>query len=132
MKSFATSIAASGMSRYSDSDPYLDPASGVLRNRLDIADEATLEQTEAAFVATRSYELSQTPLKGGFDLQHLLAIHRHLFDDIYDWAGQLRTVDIRKGENCFAHHGHIKSAAAAIFAQLGKERVPGRTQRRRL
>ena len=52
------------MSRYSDNDPYLDPASGVLRNRLGIADEAILEQTEAAFVAIRSYELSQTPLKG--------------------------------------------------------------------
>jgi len=58
-------------SRYSESDPYLDPVTGVLRNRLDIADEATLEQTEADIVAARSYKLSQTPLKGRFDLAHL-------------------------------------------------------------
>jgi cell filamentation protein len=59
------------------------------KNRLDIADQATLEQTEAAFAATRSYELSQAPLKGSFDLVHLQAIHRYLFGDVYGWAGQL-------------------------------------------
>jgi cell filamentation protein len=52
------------MSRYSDNDPYLDPVSGILRNRPEIADEKILEQAEAAFVAARSYELSRTPLKG--------------------------------------------------------------------
>jgi fido (protein-threonine AMPylation protein) len=57
------------MSRYSDSDPYLD-ASGVLKNRLGIADQAVLEQTEADMVAARSFELSQKPLKGRFDLAH--------------------------------------------------------------
>jgi cell filamentation protein len=84
------------MSRYSDSDPYLDPATGVLKNRLGIADEATLEQNEAALAATRAYELSLTPLKGSFDLAHLQAIHRYLFGDLYDWAGQLRTIDINR------------------------------------
>src|SRR5580692_3694198 len=122
MKSSATFTAGSRMPRYSGNDPYLDPASGVLRNRLDIADEATLEQTEAAFVATRSYELSQTPLKGGFDLAHLQAIHRYLFGDVYEWAGKLRTTDISKGGNRFAHHAHIEGAAAAIFTQLAKEK----------
>jgi cell filamentation protein, protein adenylyltransferase len=111
------------MSRYSESDPYLDAATGVLRNRLHIADEATLEQTEAAFVATRSYELSQAPLKGRFDLAHLQAIHRRLFGDVYEWAGQLRTIDISKGGNRFAHYAHIESAAAAIFQQLAKEHL---------
>jgi cell filamentation protein len=109
------------MARYSDSDPYLDPATGVLKNRLGIAAEAALEQTEASFVATRSYELSQTPLKGAFDLAHLQAIHRYLFGDLYEWAGQLRTVDISKGGNCFAHHLRIEGAAALIFRQLARE-----------
>jgi cell filamentation protein len=56
------------MSRYSGRDHCLDPESGVLKNRLGITDAATLEQAEAALVATRSYELSRTPLKGRFDL----------------------------------------------------------------
>jgi cell filamentation protein len=110
------------MSRYPGNDPYLDPASSVLENRLDIADQATLEQTEAAFAATRSYELSQAPLKGSFDLVHLQAIHRYLFGDLYEWAGQLRTMDIGKGGNRFAHYAHIESAAAAIFTQLAREK----------
>ena len=109
------------MSRYSDSDPYLDPATGVLKNRLDIADEATLEQAEADLVATRSYELAQAPLKGRFDLAHMQAIHRHLFGDVYEWAGQLRTIDISKGGNRFAHYAYLESAAAPIFQQLAKE-----------
>jgi cell filamentation protein len=110
------------MSRYSDSDPYLDPATGVLRNRLAITDEATLEEIEAAFVATRAYELEQSPLKGRFDLAHLQAIHRYLFADVYEWAGELRTIDISKGGSHFAHHGHIRSAAVSIFQQLAGEK----------
>ena len=109
------------MSRYSGNDPYLDPTTGVLKNRLNIADETSLEQTEADIVAARSYELSRTPLKGRFDLAHLQAIHKYLFGDLYEWAGQLRTIDISKGGNRFAHHGHIESAAASVFQQLAKE-----------
>ena len=110
------------MSRYSSHDHYLDPASGVLKNRLGITDAATLEKAEAALVATRSYELSQTPLKGRFDLTHLQAIHRYLFGDLYEWAGQLRTVDISKGGQRFAHHAHIGRAAAPIFKRLPEEK----------
>jgi len=109
------------MSRYSDSDPYLDPETRVLINRLGITDESILEQIEAALVATRSYELAQTPLKGRFDLAHLQAIHKHLFGDLYEWAGQLRTIDISKGGNRFANHMMIESAAVPIFQQLARE-----------
>ena len=108
------------MSRYSGSDPYLD-SSGVLKNRLGIGDETTLEQAEADIVAARSFELAQDPLPGGFDLAHLRGIHKRLFGDVYDWAGQLRTVDISKGGNNFAHHAHLEHAAAKIFQQLAEE-----------
>ncbi len=110
------------MSRYTGEDPYLDPQSGVLKNRLSITDEATLELAEAALVATRSYELSVTPLKGLFNLAHLQAIHSYLFADVYEWAGQLRTVDISKCGHMFAHHAHVGGAAETIFEQLKKER----------
>jgi cell filamentation protein len=110
------------MTKYSSHDPYLDAASGVLKNRLGITDAAKLEEAEAALVATRSYELAGTPLKGDFDLVHLQAIHRYLFRDIYQWAGELRTVDISKGGHYFAHHAHIEAAADSIFKQLARER----------
>ncbi|MBV9266911.1 MAG: Fic/DOC family protein [Acidobacteriaceae bacterium] len=110
------------MTIYSGDDPYVDPISGVLRNRLGITDEAALEKSEAAHVAIRSFELTQKPLKGGFDLAHLQAIHRYLFQDVYEWAGELRAIDISKGGHMFAHHTHIQSAAAPIFRQLAEEK----------
>jgi fido (protein-threonine AMPylation protein) len=45
-----------------------------------------------------------------------------LFSDLYEWAGQLRTVDISKGNNRFAHHAHIAGAATALFKQLAEEK----------
>jgi cell filamentation protein len=109
------------MSRYSDHDEDLDPGSGVLKNRFGITDAATLESTEADLVASRSRELILKPLSGKFDLLHLQAIHRYLFGDIYEWAGQLRTVDISKNGNMFAHHAHIANAANFIFERLVSE-----------
>jgi cell filamentation protein len=110
------------MPKYSGDDHYIDSEYGVLKNRLGISHEALLEAAEADFVAERSRELSQAPLEGRFDLAHLQAIHRHLFGDVYEWAGQLRSIDISKGGHRFAHHGHIASAAAPIFNQLAAEK----------
>src|ERR1039457_3877110 len=110
------------MPKYSGDDHYIDLESGVLRNRLGITHEALLDAAEADFAAERSRELSQTPLKGKFDLAHLQAIHRHLFGDVYEWAGELRNIDIGKGGSMFAHHGHLVSAAAPIFKQPAEER----------
>jgi cell filamentation protein len=45
------------MAKYEGGDGHLDPETGVLRNRLGIADERRLEQAEASLVAWRSYEL---------------------------------------------------------------------------
>ena len=109
------------MPKYANLDRYLDPDTGVLFNKLHITDEAALEQAEADYVAARSYELFLHPLEGAFDLRHLKAIHRHLFEDVYDWAGELRDVDIAKGESYFAHYRYLEAAAAPIFEQLAKE-----------
>jgi len=110
------------MPKYSSDDPYIDAASGVLKNLLGITNGAALEAAEADFVAERSRELSRKPLEGRFDLEHLQAIHRYLFQDVYAWAGELRTIDIGKGGHLFAHHAHIQSAAAPIFKRLAQEK----------
>jgi fido (protein-threonine AMPylation protein) len=109
------------MSRYSSHDESIDPATGVLKNRLGITDEPTLAQTEAQFVAARARELTHQPIAGAFDLPHLQAIHRHLFGDLYEWAGHLRTVDLTKDTSRFAHHAHLERAAAPIFRDLAQE-----------
>ena len=109
------------MAKYEGQDHYLDSETGVLRNRLGITDAKELEKAEASFVAWRSYEISQKPIAGRFDLAHLQAIHRHLFGDVYAWAGEIRTIDLSKGNSYFANHARMVSAALPIFEKLEKE-----------
>jgi len=109
------------MAKYEGQDHYLDPETGVLKNKLGITKEEELKKAEAALVAWRSYQLVERPIQGGFDLEHLKAIHRHLFQDVYDWAGELRDVDLAMGNSYFANHLHIAKAARQIFEKLAKE-----------
>lgn len=114
------------MSKYSTTpDSYSDRETGVLKNRLGIKEEAALERTEAAFFMARSLELAREPIKGNFDLKHLQAIHAKQFGDVYAWAGQLRTVDISKGDTRFAHHGQIQREADKLTSQLAREKHLG-------
>lgn len=74
-------------------DPYCYPGSCVLRNRLDLLDEARLHQAERELseIAVGNLPLFPPP----YDLDRLQHIHRTLFGDIYDWAGELRNVKAR-------------------------------------
>ncbi|WFG47200.1 Fic family protein [Pseudonocardia alni] len=103
-------------------DPYLDLATGVLRNRLGITDPDELGQAEAELTALRLIELRQAPLPGRYDLDHLQDFHHHIFSDLYDWAGQLRTVSIGKGQ-LFCPPQHLETFAADIFGRLHSEQV---------
>ncbi len=65
-------------------DPYEYPQHpGVLINKLNIHDAIRLQAAEAFLTAIRITELDTRPLPGQFDLAHLQAIHRHIFQDIY-------------------------------------------------
>ncbi|SER60325.1 cell filamentation protein [Propionibacterium cyclohexanicum] len=77
-------------------DPYLDPETGLLRNKVGARTKAALDEAEGDLSFARSVQLMDRPVKPTSDLAELRAIHRHLFQDVYDWAGELRTVDIRK------------------------------------
>ena len=94
-------------------DSYFIPGTQTLRNRFGILDEGQLEDAERCATYYRSLELSVAPVPGHFDLEHLKAIHHALFRDVYDWAGQLRTVDIAR-TGLFCHHLYIESSAVRI------------------
>ena len=98
--------------------PYLDPASGVLRNLLGITDAQELSQVEAALTASRLVDLERHRLPGRYDLAHLRAFHRHIFSDVYDWAGELRTVSIAKAGEVFCLPQHLESYATDVFGRL--------------
>ncbi|KQT42990.1 cell division protein [Aureimonas sp. Leaf454] len=95
----------------------------VLRNRFGIRDASDLDIVEREFVTERSRQ--SIPLST-FDLKHLKAIHRHLFQDVYDWAGELRTVEISKGGSQFQFRRFIEAGMADVHRRL----VDGRFLRR--
>lgn len=105
------------------SDPYLDEHSGILKNRFGITDQAELDRVEATFGLVRAYELVENPVAGRFDLAHLQTIHKRLFGDVYEWAGEIRTVDISKGQTRFANFQQIESYAPEITRPLQREQL---------
>lgn len=105
-------------------DPYLIPGTGTLRNSKGITDPARLEVFETRVSAARIYQLvaGEVTIPGRWNLDHLMAHHRHIFADVYPWAGQLRTVSIEKGTTLFCLPENIESAAAAIFGNLARDK----------
>lgn len=63
----------------------------------------------------------ENPINGDFDFEHLKRIHHHLFQDLYDWAGQVRTVDIMRYPTYFCPTEKIKPYSDAIFSNLKKD-----------
>ena len=80
-------------------DPYLYPDSDVLKNKLSIETQEKLNDAEADYVAYRLRDIALNPLKGNYHTQHLLDMHKFIFQDLYDWAGIPRTILIYKEEN---------------------------------
>lgn len=70
-------------------DPYLDPETGILRNLVGARARDSLDDAEGSLSFARLVQLMGRPPKSTGDLAELCAIHRHLFQDLYDWAGQI-------------------------------------------
>ena len=96
------------------SDVYCYTDSSVLKNRLDIHDKEQLLAAEVRLAAIRLYQLQEQPVHADFDLNHLCCIHGHIFQDLYPWAGKIRTVNIAK-TNMFCLVQHIQTYAHTIF-----------------
>lgn len=110
------------MPRYDGSDTYVYPDTEVLRNKADFLDQAALDAFEADATAVRMVEIVNQPLQGKFDLIHLCAMHRHLFQDVYNWAGEIRTVDISRGASRFANFNQIETYLSGQLNSIAKEK----------
>ncbi|MBC8021461.1 MAG: Fic family protein [Methyloceanibacter sp.] len=96
-------------------DPYCYPNSSVLKNKAGLTSRATLEEFETAMTFARSEE----PLPSGrLSATHYRAVHHHLFQDVYTWAGRDRTVRLAKGDTLFCYPEHIAAEMTRIFAWL--------------
>lgn len=104
-------------------DPYVYPGTSVLKNLRDIRDPDLLREFEADATSRRIRSLEQNPLPGNFDTRHLQALHGHIFQDVYPWAGEFRTINIaRSGQFYFAFPQQIEPNLAKISTELKNER----------
>ncbi len=99
-------------------DPYCCPGSSILKNRLGLLDDALLSEAEREMssVAANEIDFSLPP----YDLSYLQRIHQRLFADLYDWAGELRSIDIAKGSTRFCNIHRMEPEAGKLFERLRK------------
>ena len=100
-------------------DTYCYPQSSVLRNRLGITDSTRLSEAERDLSTLAANEIDFQPPP--YDIAYWQPMHHHLFKDLYDWAGQLRTVDIAKGSTRFCTTSRIEAEAEKLFAQAAHQ-----------
>ena len=99
---------------------YCFPHSNVLKNKFNIHDEEEVKDVERQITAVRAAQILRDPIKGSFDTEHLKAIHKHLFQDLYSWAGEFRKVNISKG-NPFCLFEYIPEQLNNLFNELKSE-----------
>ncbi len=74
-----------------------------LKNKLGATDHEKLETAETEYVENRLLEIKlRNQPTGSFDAEHLKALHRHLFQDVYEWAGHTRDETVRLADGTIA------------------------------
>jgi cell filamentation protein len=104
-----------------NSDPYLHPGTNVLKNLRGLTNLELLDRFEARRTHRRIAELIDTPVAGRFDVAHLKAIHRYIFQDVYHWAGECRTVNISKGGHLFGVAAFLEAALQQVLQKLAAQ-----------
>lgn len=101
-------------------DPYCYPGTTVLKNRMNLREQDKLDAFELEMANARANE----PFPAGrAGYSHYRAFHRHLFQDVYTWAGRVRSVRISKGGSAFCYPEHIDGQMKALFAKLRHDRL---------
>jgi cell filamentation protein len=102
-------------------DPYRDDAITCPPNRFGLTDPGELQRRETPLALRRLLELGVTPIHGAFESKHLRAIHRYIFQDVYSWAGEVRSVSISKPGALFPPPEYLGPALDDLFSQLASE-----------
>ena len=103
------------MAYTAEADPLCYPGTTVLINKLDLQDQADLDEAELALFLIRADEHFPA---GNLDYPHYMALHYHLFQDVYEWAGRPRTIRIGKGDNWFCYPEYIEAEMQKVFASV--------------
>lgn len=106
-------------------DPYVYPGTRILRNKFGIKHQDLLSELESQITDSKFVKSKQSDddiPTGNFDLKHLQAVHKYLFGELYDWAGEIRQQGfISKGQSVFCFAPMIESYARGIFSKMQRE-----------
>ncbi|MDQ6681137.1 MAG: Fic family protein [Pseudomonadota bacterium] len=107
-------------------DRYIDPVTKVAYNKLGLRRRSELAAVDYKMTDVRLAQSMLEPVRGLYDLDHLERLHRQIFSDLYDWAGEYRRIDFSRVLNAepgwkarFAPVDEIAAVAAAMRSQLG-------------
>ena len=99
------------------------PGTTCLVNKFDIRDESKLQEMEAAITFAKAGLLAEKPISEAFDFEHYKAIHRFLFEDIFEWAGTVRSVNLSNRGTFFVPAEEIEELGERIFNQIREENL---------
>lgn len=118
--------------KYIDPDyTYTDPKTGLLRNLQDITDPDVVLFVESGAVTKRLQELYENPIKIK-EISSLFEIYKHLFQDIYAWAGKKRKVEISKDGKQFFPTSHFDNAFRYIDQLISEFKEIPKDNKRKL
>ena len=107
-------------------DRYVDPVTKVSYNKLGLRRRSELAAADYRMSDVRLMQLMLEPIRGLYDLDHLERLHRHVFGDLYDWAGEYRAINFSRTLNAepgwrarFAPVAEIPAVVAAVRHDLG-------------
>lgn len=108
-------------------DPYVYKNSEILKNKFEIKNEESFKEMEADYTSMRIKELVVNPIKGEYDFKHFLSIHEYIFQDIFEWAGEIREIDIEKGEKSlkgisieYEKHENVEKAVREVLEKMNE------------
>lgn len=101
-----------------DAEDFQIPGAATLKNRLGITKPDALATAVSEYAARRLAELQAVPIRGGFDASHLQEIHRYLYQDVFDWAGELRRIE--RGD---APSAELENSLNRVFDRLSRENL---------
>lgn len=96
------------------------PGSTVLINKFGLKDQNKLDIVERQIVLLKGTEIERNAVFSNVDFNYYKEIHRQLFEDIYDWAGTVRTINISKKGTVFSKHDNIEEIGQLKFKRLVK------------
>ena len=94
------------------------PGTSVLINKLGIQNQEQLDENEALIVGVKTIQFELSPFSGPLDFPYYKRLHRFLFDELYDWAGTVRSIDLSKQRTRFCAADKIESLAEKMFGRV--------------